>query len=97
MTLSKPKIDALVESAMFYRESVYNPLDPESLDLCGKIEFFCSQLLTRKLPGLTLGQIQNCCIFLDFFIENHPHPDRLVVHRSLLALYENALRIHRGE
>ncbi len=91
MKLSKAQIDALVESAMFYRESTYNPLDPQSVELCSKIDDFCIQLLTRKLPGMTAGLVQNCCIFLSFFIENHPHPECLPVHRSLLALYEDLL------
>lgn len=97
MNLSKVQIDALVESAMFYRESVYDPLDPDSLSLCGKIDAFCSQLLAHKLPGMSSGLVQNCCIFLSFFIDNHPHPERLTVHRSLLALYQEILRIHTGE
>ena len=85
MQFNPPVINAICEAAEFFRKDCYNPLDPESVALCSKIDRFVLNLSAHKLAGLTLGEIQNCCIFLTFFIENAPACKVSPVHRSTLA------------
>ena len=92
MQFTQPIINAICEAALFYREDCYNPLDPESISLCRKIDDFTRALSSRSLSGFTRGHLENCCIFLSYFIDNAPAAVNTSVHRSLLVQFSEILR-----
>lgn len=92
MQLTQTIIKAICEAALFYKEDCYNPLDPESVSLCRNIDDFIQALSSRSLPGFTRGHLENCCIFLSYFIENVPAVVNTSVHRSLLVQFSEILR-----
>lgn len=91
MGFSPADIDAITESALFFRDMFDDPLDAEHDKLSKNIDSFLLDLRAKKLPGLTFGQVQNCCLFLKNFIENAPDGQDLTVHRLLLFRLTEAL------
>ena len=91
MKMTDSKINAIIESAIFYRKCIYNPMRPSSVETCEKIDDFCSRLRSHKLLGFTRGEAENCCLFLSEFIDASDHPEQLTVQRSVFSELENYL------
>ena len=92
MQFNSSVIRSICESALFYKVAFYNPLDLDAVSLCRNIDAFVQALSSHSLPGLTRGQLENCCLFLSFFVENAPDGVNTAAHRALLVQFSQILR-----
>ena len=84
MQFTQSEIDAIIESALFFRDSFADPNDPEDVELHKNIDSFIFRLESGMIKQFTRGEFKNICIFLSDFIEKAPKIRNLAVHQELL-------------
>lgn len=92
MKFTQAEIQALIESSQFIRKLCFDPLDPQSAELCQEIDAFIARLRASSQPNLTPDEVRNSVIFLSNYIDSQEDTSRLKAHRVLLFRLTEILR-----
>ena len=97
MTFSKAETGVLIDASLYIRKMCFDPLDPQSMELCAEIDAFVSRLKTEAAPQLSDDEVRNSCIFLSNYMDSGDMKANPKVCQVLLFRLTEILRAHEEE
>lgn len=72
MDFSKSDVRLLCDALRHIRKVVYDPLDPEAMQAVNSLDKLTRDIYNHTKNQISIGEIDNCIIAIDSFIDDHP-------------------------